>query len=191
MKQFLFLSLLSLLFFSSCKKGQDDPTVSLQSRKARLAGHWVMKSGTTSLTLDAMSRSYKFDGSEVQVFTTPTGGPLIVYFGKYTLSMDFTKDGDFKFDEVIVGTRTKCSGSWSFNEKSDDYKAKELLLLETKNVEIGVVTDSFLMQFAGTCSYKLIRLSKDELVIYNSGTYKNSGGENIKYTSEFHFSKSK
>ena len=189
MKHLFFTSIFFLIIFSSCKKGQDDPSISLQSRKARLAGHWVMKSGTTSLTLDALSRSYKFNGSEVQIFTTPTVGPLIVYFGKFTLSLDYTKDGEFKFDELIVGYRTKCSGTWSFNEKSDDYKAKEVVLMETKDVEIGVVTESFLMQFAGTCSYKMLRLSKDELVIYNSGTYKNSGGENVKYTSEFHFTK--
>lgn len=189
MKHLVFTCLFFLLVFSSCKKGQDDPSISLQSREARLTGHWVMKSGTTSLTLDAFSRSYKFNGSEVQIFTTPTLGPLIVYYGKFTLSMDFTKDGEFKFDEIVIGYRTRCSGSWSFNEKSEDYKAKEVVLMETKEVELGVVTESFLMQFASTCSYKLLRLSKDELVIYNSGVYKSSSGDNVKYTSEFHFSK--
>jgi len=45
-KQFILISLLSVFVFSECKKGEEDPLISLRTRKARVVGKWKIKSGT-------------------------------------------------------------------------------------------------------------------------------------------------
>ncbi|MDD4575741.1 MAG: hypothetical protein PHI36_04870, partial [Bacteroidales bacterium] len=45
MKNYKIILLLLAVFattFSACKKGEDDPALSLRSRKARVAGEWKM-----------------------------------------------------------------------------------------------------------------------------------------------------
>ena len=46
-KSFLAIALIfsSLLVFTGCRKGEDDPFLSFRSRTARLTGEWKLKSG--------------------------------------------------------------------------------------------------------------------------------------------------
>ena len=45
----LLLILALVAAFTSCKKGENDPFLSLKSRKGRLAGDWIVKSATYTL----------------------------------------------------------------------------------------------------------------------------------------------
>lgn len=74
-KLFILLGILGLLVSHiGCKKGENDPTLSLRSRKARLVGKWVFEEG--SMTLNQNSRysyigpGYTQTGSQTSISTS-------------------------------------------------------------------------------------------------------------------------
>src|SRR5687767_11741630 len=99
----LLLLLTATLLFTTCKKGEDDPAFTLQSRKARLEGDWNLKEGSASLTLVPYNEHFKFDGSGMNVYVTYTGGQPTIYTGNYRLTMSLSKDGHFTFQEILAG----------------------------------------------------------------------------------------
>ncbi|KAK6020062.1 hypothetical protein OSTOST_14290, partial [Ostertagia ostertagi] len=46
-----------------CKKGEDDPIISLRTRKARAEGDWRLVSGTAGYTTKGYNETYDFDGT--------------------------------------------------------------------------------------------------------------------------------
>ncbi len=181
----------ALLFFfigSACKKGPQDPELSLRTRTARLSGHWLLEKGTTSFTKGGLNISLIFDGSEVRQYFS--NSPVIIV-GKSSLSLDFDKKGNFSIDETVSGTRSMLSGNWSFNAKSKNYKSKELLSLQANQIDIGSTYNCYLTQFATTCTYEIERLSNNELSLLGAGSYVDGTDQLIKYTSEFHLVKKK
>ena len=97
----LFIIILSGLFFSNCKKGPEDPTISLLTRKARLAGKWMMQSGTASITSlsstnPPFNQNLSFNGTKVELNQTETSGPAIIYTGAYTLILEIQKDSLYR-----------------------------------------------------------------------------------------------
>lgn len=129
-----------------------------------------------------------FDGSEVRQFYSNTP---VVYFGKSTLSLDFDKKGSFSVDETVSGNRSMLSGNWSFNTKSENYKAKELLSLQVNQIDVGSTYNCYLTQFATTCTYEVERLSNKELTLLGAGSFLDGSDQLINYTSEFHLVKKK
>jgi hypothetical protein len=109
---------------TSCKKGEDDPTISLRSRDSRLVGEWTLTSmektvsgtsstnssddqGNSSTSNTTVDYSAKVDGSNKTVTmstsTTSTGfgqsstsSEKTNYTETYTLDMEITKEGTVK-----------------------------------------------------------------------------------------------
>ena len=86
---------------TSCKKGSEDPFISLKSRKNRLVGKWIESETKTK-------------GFDVDT--------------KVTLpEMVFEEDGDYKFDMkftynyngTVYSETYIASGKWAFNDKKD------------------------------------------------------------------------
>src|SRR6185436_4431068 len=78
-----------LVFFFGCKKGEEDPRISLRTRKARLAGEWRLKNGSASYTIDNYNENYLFDGTRLRMTTTQLGPP-VYYTGTYILNLDIS-----------------------------------------------------------------------------------------------------
>lgn len=163
MKKLLILSLTALTLsvgVTSCKKGENDPFLSLSSRKARLAGEWVVSSE------DVVSSRYGYDyvmGMSVKTKTditsnyngsTLTGVSTKTYIDLNTTSTDeigpipytetytFKKDGTFTHVTNNVDEVNTEDGTWMFlgKNKGADLKKKEAITLSvTKrtNAEIG------------------------------------------------------
>jgi hypothetical protein len=79
----------------SCKKGENDPAISLRSRKARVAGEW---------TVSKMDYKASSKGTSVETYT-PISGPATVTNTSYTQEETISFDGtNFKHTEKYTDT---------------------------------------------------------------------------------------
>lgn len=138
----LLSALVIAVSFSGCKKGENDPLLSLRSRKSRLEGNWVIvkeevsETNISGSTTEAIQSVY--DGEMKVTTTTTTVGALattVIDTVKYTFNFDIKKDGNYK---MIAANENKIDivtteGTWLFLGKSklNDLKNKEAILLTT------------------------------------------------------------
>jgi hypothetical protein len=116
--------------FQSCKKGENDPLLSLRSRKARLVGEWALKSGQLSIVYyDGTTRNYTYDGV-TRIETSSTPGTIT-----YTENVTINKDGTYQWVENIGTSTLTEEGFWSFGRKSKelDLKNKEAVFFTRVN----------------------------------------------------------
>jgi len=152
-KTIFYLTIL-LVFASACKKGEEDPFLSLSTRKARLCGEWTMNAysfesrdvkhgstnwSTTSFVDNKLNSLSIFDNDSIRNSKTIIS---------YTITID--KDGTWKrlseancvrvvnFESAPgIGTYTYHeliteSGTWAFvNATKNEYKNKERISLST------------------------------------------------------------
>lgn len=142
----------------SCKKGEEDPALSLSSRKARLAGEWTVTYFKSISTWDngaGDSSSYTQESNDGKTQTNTSvstsggvaGTPQITTTTIDLWEMTINKDGSYtevkNTTEVTVTdlgggvtstdteVRTRSySGSWSFvgKDKTGDYKKNERVI---------------------------------------------------------------
>jgi len=140
-KIFAVLLMLTLCIVAiQCKKGEDDPLISLRSRKARVCGDWSLTSGTMSQSsrygnivssTNMIMTQYAYSGTNTYVNgsfsqTTP-------YTGTYKYSITFDKDGSFSATEVYDGEVQITSGTWNFTDGVGDAKKREQIVLFFKS----------------------------------------------------------
>jgi len=97
---FLVLSLVLLFAFNSCKKYDEDPSMTLLSAKARITGDWKyekMISGTTEINLDLLKNT------TIQINKDGTG-LIKTVFGSITVNRDL---------------------EWEFGSKKDTFRSRE------------------------------------------------------------------
>ncbi len=145
MKNTVVLLLSALVIASSfigCKKGENDPLLSLRSRKSRLEGNWVIvkeevsETNINGSTTEAIQSVY--DGEMKVTTSTTTVGTIattVIDTVKYTFNFDIKKDGNYK---MIAANENKIDivtteGTWLFLGKSklNGLKNKEAILLTT------------------------------------------------------------
>ncbi len=122
-----------VLILPACKKGADDPFLSLKSRKARISGVWTLSSGTRTETQGGSTYTATYDGSLVHV--TYSG---LSQSQTYTEKITVNKDGSFEDVTNDDGTLSDVKGSWYFGRKDKtlDLKNKESVVF----IETSVVT---------------------------------------------------
>lgn len=140
----------------SCKKGEDDPFLSLRSRKSRVAGDWTVESksdtrtdltsgSTTTITINGSDYTRTTNGT----FSSTTKGTI----GAFTYT--FEKDGKWNsvYELTTVNTsgsggsattvtttnRIESSGIWNFLGKIGEAKNKENMSV-SKTLEITRTT---------------------------------------------------
>jgi hypothetical protein len=171
MKLILLILSISLLggAFTACKKGENDPFMSLRSRKARLAGEWKVTSsenvlittengnGITSVktsistyngTAGTTTSNSKFTSS------TGTSESSNITSSDYTLNYIFEKDGTytFKYFDSESGESDIEEGFWSFMSKNKgaDLKNKEAITLTQTKISDS---DGYAMNIKGKINY--------------------------------------
>ncbi len=120
---------------TSCKKGKNDPAISLKSRKARLSGDW-------ELTGYSSTEKY-YDGGDVREEVHLEGTTLTkkTYLNEtlvntetqeFSEKLSFTKDGKYTMTHINQTTE----GNWAFIGKNKDagLKNKEAVLLSDTKV---------------------------------------------------------
>jgi hypothetical protein len=128
------LTLAALLVFStvmsSCKKGENDPFMSIKTRDARITGIWELVSSSMSNT-----NTNIFDGTTITTVATATfGGGLYTYISdgdaiSYSYAQDLTinKDGTYRRYIVQDGNTSESTGHWWW---LDDKKKKTRIALD-------------------------------------------------------------
>jgi hypothetical protein len=113
-KTFAILSFCAIfaLPIQSCKKGSDDPAISLRSRKARVVGEWTLK-------------EVKENGKAITMSGTTT----------YNFKKDGTGSTSFKFNSLSSTDNFR----WDFLGGNGDYKKKERLVIYDEKSPDGLV----------------------------------------------------
>lgn len=189
----LAVSITSIFFLSDCKKGDEDPRVSFRSRKARLTGEWLMKSGNASINFISIvdppyNQNLSFDGSKVELNQTETSGPGIVYIGAYSLALTIKKDGTFNFRENFAGDVLEANGRWNFEYGSGDVKNKEEVTFKIEAASKGATEGHVFNKQRTVFTYRLIQLKNKDLKVESLvKTYINANGDRISYTNQYTF----
>lgn len=137
MKTFLHIGLAFIFLiptFQSCKKGENDPVISLQTRKARLANNWAVTfseitNGDTVKTFNGEVEVVKI--GEIELANIPsTQNYLFEKDGGYTIEISRTYPAGYLDSAVGVQVvNTLETGTWSFAGGNGEVKTKEQLLL--------------------------------------------------------------
>lgn len=191
----LFCLLCGGLVFTACKKGTDDPFLSLLSRKARIAGDWEMTNYAY------YSESYPVSGGDTNRITE-TGTSEIIettinyYFYKTTqtktltdYSLSITKDGAWhqtieyqllsEYQEVpdlwvLQGHYVELrSGTWSFvNKDGASYENKERVLFNTlsETTTHGELTQTHDYNDPGTADETSTLAAESSTITYLDGS---------------------
>lgn len=163
-----------ILALPACKKGENDPFLSLKSRDGRITAKWKLTkieytetwvSGTTII------QTVAYDGSIATM--TYTGWPSQSATGTY--EMDIIKDGTMTWNETYTPSGGSAdvqnsTGTW---EWLDSYKNKTVILLAGGN-----------NLFTGG-EWVIDKLSSKELVLISVGSSNDNGDTDtwdMKYT---------
>lgn len=158
MKKVLLLALSTLLLagsFTSCKKGENDPAVSLASRKARVSGEWTVTK-EESKTTETNGGTFGFSETTVSVYDGTTKTTTISHTPNsgndetttdvmiYTHSLTIEKDGTYKETYANGSDIVTYEGTWMFlgKSKADKLKKKEAIMftLRTETATSGSST---------------------------------------------------
>lgn len=167
LKQLFLISIIIVFAFPSCKKGENDPFLSLRSRKARLTGEWELKAGTLTFTDISGSWTTTYNGTTA---TSPSGTYL------YTEKWSIKKDGSFELTNNFDGDISTTKGYWSFGDKVKgmDLKNKESVIFRVTsetyvnngNTNTGTYTGTSCPVF----TYNIIELKNKVMAIKVEGT---------------------
>lgn len=168
---------LSTFVFDGCKKGENDPFLSLHTRKGRVTGDWTVKSGSGTDVNGSSTTTWTYDGttySQTSGSTTTTNG--------MTYTMNFEKDGTFKTVQTNTATgysdAVTQTGTWNFTAGIGDDKNKDHIVLKTlvyTDVQtIGssstTTTETYTGDSAPVTLYYLDELKNKEIIITWKGT---------------------
>ena len=121
--------------FSGCKKGTDDPFLSLKSRKSRVAGDWKASAGTGTMVDGSSSTTTTWTFTDPNLVTTVGTFPAVTETYSFTLSI--MTDGTYKSVETTTipsNTQTVTEeGFWNFTGRIGEDKNKDHLVLKAKS----------------------------------------------------------
>ena len=173
----------------NCRKGENDPLISLRSRKARITGDWILKEG--SLEKKFISNSSTF--LKTTTFTSDTktiNDNGNVTKSGFTQRFTVRKDNSFERETIDGNNKTTHFGSWSFvnKNKDQDIKNKEAIILSIESYTINGVTTVnegvFVSEFL-----KINRLSNKELIFKGNSKRNFTSGEKEEESYEYKFEK--
>ncbi|MDI1355575.1 MAG: hypothetical protein PSX36_11685 [bacterium] len=181
------------LFLTTCKKGEDDPLLSLRTRKARVEGDWMLESATVNLEFINFTQNtrlaenlYLQGPSLVGTEINGTVPYQVSYL--FLLSVKFDKKGGFRLKETFSNNVIEASGIWDFDYGLGPDKRKEELTISLTDVSSGSTGSHIFNQFGTTFSYKIKELRNKKMVLKVSAlTYSNKNGEEDTMSAEFTF----
>ena len=169
-KIFLFLAIVcTFSFFISCKKGEDDPAISLKTRKARVTGEWHMTRGNIKVEekvngvvigdlnyeLTENSYTYKRSGS----------GKDTTLKGDYKMSLTLEKDGAVQFSQSLNSNIFQGSGTWNFVSGVGDAKKKESISFRITTLSGESYFVDLFNKSSTFFTYKIRELRNEKLVL--------------------------
>jgi len=192
-KQILKLSMavaIIALVFSGCKKGENDPFISLKSRTSRLTNTWELSAMdyTTTSVNSTYTFSYKYSyssGIQTVTSTTTVGGSSSTTTSTSTLTkkITFEKDGTYKVEINDDGDLSTIEGNWAWLGKSKpaELADKEAVMLSSTKEVDGSDTDNYSGKSNDFDDMLVFdKLSSKELVVLYD--YTNTDSDGYSYT---------
>ena len=108
--------LLTFATLSGCKRGEEDPFISLRSRDSRITGTWVLKNATLTSVLttsisgstNAITYSVSYENGILTEISQGTVQGSSIYSREMTLE----KDGTYNSIDTNDGYSSEESGNW-------------------------------------------------------------------------------
>ncbi len=159
------IAAVALIALQSCKKGENDPFLSLKSRDARIVGNWEL---TTSYS--EFRQGFTYDGVTTETVNSSVYENGIEIYktdsysdtSEYTSTLEINKDGSSLLRNVYPSEEETESGTWFW---SNNTKKKTGIIINGDD-------------------YIIDRLAKDELILkedYQSN-YVNPDGSGSSYS---------
>ncbi len=177
MKIALLMLLTAVLILPSCKKGENDPFMSLKSRKARLCGEWDLKEGTMTQTSGSTTVTYSFNGSTCTYSMSGTSASFA-----YTEKVTIDKDGTYKIETNSDGDLSTEEGAWYFGGKNKELELKDkesVVFIKTKYTSTSGGTTSTTTYSGSDCpstTMLLDELKGKEMIMILDGSSTYTGG---------------
>jgi hypothetical protein len=187
--------LLTLPTIQSCKKGDQDPSFSLISRKTRLCQDWKITSYKKTIQTNDSIIAYTFDGSTFVKITSNDS-----YQSPGSMRLLFSKTGSYQWDQTTTTDTSSYiyseKGMWYFSGggKETGTKTKEVIALQktdvTESFSAGSVNSTISYFGSGdleTNTYRLRKLSNEEVIIDGKTTttyFSNNANHLEKITTE-------
>ena len=120
MKNLFLFVIIAACCLPACKKGENDPFLSLRSRKARITGKWILTEKIYERLADGdnefiypESQSLSFEGDSA---TFTYSSPFISYTStsSYSSTLTIDKDGTYLWAVKEGGASSQVSDIWSF-----------------------------------------------------------------------------
>jgi len=191
---FLFIS----LGMNSCKKGENDPFLSLKSRKSRMAGEWDITKMTRIesglWTGVPYTNTYVIENG-VSSSTFAAGGNSTSSTGTVSnYSFNILKDGSFSntmtYDSGNGEVTEEEEGSWMFigKNKNEDLKNKEAIIFTTNSsvtTSAGSTTTNTSTGLTSGSIMIIDQLKSKEIIIKGEYSVSPAGGSTTTTTYEY------
>lgn len=168
--------MLALGLLGSCKKGEDDPMLSLRTRRARMEGDWRLEKATVTITTVDFANAarlndvFQISNSKATLTETGPGITANTYTGAYFLHFKCNSDGTYTISEQLGVKNISYGGSWAFNSKSGSEKNKESATFRITDVSTGVTSGIFLFNQSATNFTYHIRELRNKKLVLNVGS---------------------
>lgn len=165
------------LLTPGCRKGAEDPLLSIHTRKARLCGDWKVTGGRTSYGNPDIYMVFKYENNgilEVNIGSNKINGS---YFFEFKIN----KDGTYSIYETMSSPYTISyilneRGYWYFlgRNKANDNKSKESFVLQP----LSLTEDDISYEYSDLPSviYHITRLKNNEIKMETNRIYKKMDG---------------
>ena len=171
--KFALLMIVAVVFIlPSCKKGKDDPFLSLHTRKARVTGKWTLSSGTLTQVNSGSTTTLTFNGTTC----AETSGSYSTTFS-YTQTITIDKKGTYTISVNDDGNLSTQTGDWYFGRKNKDLdiKNKESIVLveksETSTSGGTTTTTTYVGSECPVSTMVMDELKNKEIIVVYDGTY--------------------
>jgi hypothetical protein len=163
--KFAAIAIIAVVTLGACKKGENDPFLSLKSRNARITGVWNLTEGSSSIT-----SVQTFNGTtytDIQSTTTTATSQTQTDNGSsitipYTQTMEIMKDGTYVRTVVAGGSsigQTHTGNWWWENSNKKkvriafDDDAGSMYIDRLKNKELVLTYDEIYSSSSSTDTY--------------------------------------
>lgn len=156
----------------SCKKGENDPFLSLRSRKARISGKWKLKEGTVIYTANfggvPTSETTNYTETSIEANGNTTS---------YSETLTIDKNGTYSLNTTEGGNTVTVSGVWFFAGKIKDLdlKNKEAIILSPQSSTDSGITETVDGLNKGE-PLMIDQLKNDEMIFKGESSYGNGSG---------------
>lgn len=194
MKNVFVLFLIGVILLPSCRKGEEDPLLSLRSRKNRLTGKWKVTEGFIELTEKTGSSTnlyYKVNLGETSAHLYASISNAWEYgygnaYMSFSEKFEFKKDGRFThFLSFDADTWTE-EGEWNFTDGigKDRKNKSELLLMYQESTTSFYGTETWSGEI-NSLVYDIVGLRNNKIIIRIDFKYEDKTDGFYRYFTEY------